>query len=499
MTALTRDQQLVLEDINRARLNPAGELAHLGFGLNEGVAADRQISATAKQVLAPSVALTNAAQGHSNVLSQNKGVFDNTAPLFTNNNPNQGLTVHTGLGDGTPGSRISASGYVDTRNSGFIQNESVSLAWNSGTLTAQDSERILHERSNFLATDHSLQNGVDQAIDGRGHRTALFQEDIREVGIGVARSTLPIFGFSASTVSVTENFGRSGNTVFLTGAAYDDGKNNIANHTYGDGSARQGITVTVDGSGSDITGSGGGWSVGGIGGVHTVKFSGGGLAAPVSVTVDAGQANAKVDLVNGREIDVSANATLGAGAVDLRLLGVANLNGTGNAGNNNLIGNHGNNLLDGGAGDDTAVYSGRSTDYQVAKLADGSFQIVDLRAGSLDGTDVLKNIEHIQFLGDNTIKNLVAAPPPPPAITGTDAGETLRGTSGADVILALGGDDTLIGGAGADRLDGGAGFDTASYATSSAAISINLATGINHGGDAEGDTLISIERVIGSA
>ena len=48
-------------------------------------------------------------------------------------------------------------------------------------------------------------------------------------------------------------------------------------------------------------------------------------------------------------------------------------------------------------------------------------------------------------------------------------------------------------------LDGGIGTDTASYASSAAAVSINLATGTGKGGDAEGDTLISIERVIGSA
>jgi Ca2+-binding RTX toxin-like protein len=48
-------------------------------------------------------------------------------------------------------------------------------------------------------------------------------------------------------------------------------------------------------------------------------------------------------------------------------------------------------------------------------------------------------------------------------------------------------------------LDGGTGIDTADYSASPAGVSINLATGIGHGGDAEGDTLISIEHVIGSA
>ena len=37
------------------------------------------------------------------------------------------------------------------------------------------------------------------------------------------------------------------------------------------------------------------------------------------------------------------------------------------------------------------------------------------------------------------------------------------------------------------------------YSASSAGVTVNLATGIGRGGDAEGDTLINIEHVIGSA
>ena len=57
----------------------------------------------------------------------------------------------------------------------------------------------------------------------------------------------------------------------------------------------------------------------------------------------------------------------------------------------------------------------------------------------------------------------------------------------------------LQGGAGADSINGGAGFDTANYADSDAGVSIRLWNGTGVGGDAEGDTLTSIEEVIGSA
>src|SRR5262249_43044862 len=48
-------------------------------------------------------------------------------------------------------------------------------------------------------------------------------------------------------------------------------------------------------------------------------------------------------------------------------------------------------------------------------------------------------------------------------------------------------------------LDGGAGTDTASYAASAAAVNVSLAAGTAHGGDAEGDTLMRIENLTGSA
>jgi serralysin len=51
----------------------------------------------------------------------------------------------------------------------------------------------------------------------------------------------------------------------------------------------------------------------------------------------------------------------------------------------------------------------------------------------------------------------------------------------------------------ADALDGGPGTDTATYAASAASINASLATGHGGGGDAQGDTLINIESLTGSA
>ena len=69
----------------------------------------------------------------------------------------------------------------------------------------------------------------------------------------------------------------------------------------------------------------------------------------------------------------------------------------------------------------------------------------------------------------------------------------------SDTLDGGSGNDTLIGGAGADILIGGAGIDTADYSTSANSVTVNLATNVNTGGDAQGDTLTGIENVTGSA
>lgn len=74
----------------------------------------------------------------------------------------------------------------------------------------------------------------------------------------------------------------------------------------------------------------------------------------------------------------------------------------------------------------------------------------------------------------------------------------LNGGTGNDKLYGGAGHDKLEGGAGADLIDGGEGNDTVSYASSSAAVTVDLSAGTVTGGDATGDTLVSIEHVEGS-
>ena len=81
---------------------------------------------------------------------------------------------------------------------------------------------------------------------------------------------------------------------------------------------------------------------------------------------------------------------------------------------------------------------------------------------------------------------------------GGDADDILSGGTGTDVLEGRGGNDWLHGGPGGDTLDGGPGSDTASYSGSRGAVTINLATRSASGGHAQGDTLVSIENLVGS-
>ena len=75
------------------------------------------------------------------------------------------------------------------------------------------------------------------------------------------------------------------------------------------------------------------------------------------------------------------------------------------------------------------------------------------------------------------------------------------GGEGNQRLNGFGGDDLLRGGAGADILDGGDGDDAVIYSRDSMRIDIeiNLETGTATGGVAEGDVLISIERITGGS
>ena len=83
-------------------------------------------------------------------------------------------------------------------------------------------------------------------------------------------------------------------------------------------------------------------------------------------------------------------------------------------------------------------------------------------------------------------------------VNGSALGDTLIGDADVNVFNGLDGNDLIEGRGGNDILDGGNGIDTASYATASSGVNVNLTSGLASGADGN-DTLVSIENVTGSA
>jgi serralysin len=206
MTTLSSGEQLILEMINRARMDPTGEAAriaqtHPGFTLNEGLPAGT-ISSTPVQVLAGNNVLALVADDHDTAML-NSHVLD-----YANRN----LNPHTQAGDGSEVTRIANHGYVETYPAGQTYHDE-NVAW-QGTSGAID-----------LATmTQQVEDGLffDSYDSTRLHRVAIMDGTMREAGVGETTGVVQWIDNNNvlqnyNSVVVTEDFGISGTNSFLTG------------------------------------------------------------------------------------------------------------------------------------------------------------------------------------------------------------------------------------------------------------------------------------------
>ena len=192
------------------------------------------------------------------------------------------------------------------------------------------------------------------------------------------------------------------------------------------------------------------------------------------------------------------------------------------------------NVLRGGAGADRIIGSAAKND--IATYSEGTVGVaINLTAGTASGGnaqgDVLSGIEHLigssgnDQLTGSVDANSLSGGAGNDILHGMDGNDRLDGGVGTDTLYGDFGSDTLTGGAnadtldggigndsllggddndilrggiGADRLDGGAGTDSVMYTESTAAVTVNLASGAGSGSNAQGDVLVSIENVYGS-
>ncbi|WP_058635439.1 calcium-binding protein [Aureimonas ureilytica] len=169
-------------------------------------------------------------------------------------------------------------------------------------------------------------------------------------------------------------------------------------------------------------------------------------------------------------VQSSISYTLGSNLEHLTLTGTSAINGTGNAGNNQLLGNSAANVLSGGDGNDVlnglggadTLIGGNGDD---TYYVDNSNDIVTETAGAgIDtvgayvGHALSANVENLQLLGTANINGIGNSGDN--VIVGNSGNNTLGGNEGNDILQGGAGDDVLIGGPGNDWLQGDDGNDT---------------------------------------
>ena len=389
-------EQMILELINRARLNPAAEAARDGIDLNEGLAAGT-ISTVSKQPLALNETLLTLARAHD----QDMLAHD----YFS----------HTDSSGHSPFDRMTAAGYV-------YHHAGENIAWNGTTGAVTDDMSIGLEQLLF----------VDSGVVGRGHRLNIMDDQFQEVGAGIEDGSF--MGYNATLL--TEDFGTTGTGQFLTGVSYNDTDHN---NFYSIGEGRNGVLVAVSGGGSTSTAGADGYSLAIGSGKQTVTFSGGGLAAPVSVavTVTSGT-NVKVDMVDQGTVTTSASLTDLAGATRILGLGTIGLTLTGDSNSEAFSGTTGDDTIIGGGGVDSVLFSGARSTYALKYLAGGG-----LRVSGPEGTDTLTGIDKLIFT-DQTVS---VAPPPTDDINRDGSSDIFwQNTNGSVAVYEQNGATTSGGG-----------------------------------------------------
>ena len=317
--------------------------------------------------------------------------------------------------------------------------------------------------------------GADALIGGDGNDTASYVDALAAVTASLADPSDGTGEAAGDSYDSIEN---------LEGSELDDtliGDDN-ANILIGN----PGDDLLAGGDGDDtLIGGAGADTIDGGAGTDTVTYAD--SSAGVTVDLSGGLAGSGGDAQG----DVIANVENAIGSrFSDRLIGDAGNNVLdGGRGNDTLAGGAGADELIGGDGSDTADYASSGAGVQI-DLATG------LTAGGDAAGDTFDSIENLAGTGlDDQLTGDAGAN----KLTGNAGRDTLSGNAGNDTLDGGDGDDLLDGGRGGDNLIGGAGNDTVTYAASSAGVQVNLATGIGHGGDAEGDKLATIENIVGSA
>jgi hypothetical protein len=183
---------------------------------------------------------------------------------------------HTGSGGSSPTTRMKAAGY--TLSGSWATGENIAWATTRAPTGYVDEVKLLHTN----------------LMNSSGHRANILNPNFREVGLGFEVGDYK----GRSSAFVTEDFGKTGSDLFLTGVTFDD---KDGDRFYDPGEGLGAITVTAKNAAGQTfkttTSAAGGYDLVLKPGTYTVTFSGANIATSTQ-TVTIGTKNVKKDLID---------------------------------------------------------------------------------------------------------------------------------------------------------------------------------------------------------
>ena len=259
--AISPQEQLFVELINRARADPEAEVRRNSAvdTLNQDVAEDRLISSDPKQPLAPHQALADAMVGHLDDMFR-RDYFGHDSPEGE-----------------TPSDRARAAGYPV----GAGEN----IAWSGNTGGIERTQEV-----------YDRHDGLFESV---GHRVNMMRPNWREVGPAIRYGIFTQEGTNFQSIMAGSMFGDRGGDYFITGVVISDilVTNNFYEIGEGIGNARvRAVNLETSEAYEVRTGPAGGYSLQVPDGIYEVTATGNGISHPLVVrAVHMDGENIKVD------------------------------------------------------------------------------------------------------------------------------------------------------------------------------------------------------------
>lgn len=365
MAGPTDQEQLMLELINDARLNPVKNAARFIASYGPLRSNDPDIQAAFNFF---SVSGADLQRAYSTLLPTNPLAWNDalgaaaekhSAAMISANSQSHQLPGEANLID-----RLNAEGYKPNA---------------AGENIFGYVESVLHAHAAFMVDWGEGPGGMQSPA---GHRSAILSGGYSEIGIDV--TALTGAQKDVGPLVVTQDFGTRGKH-FILGVAYTD---KDSNQFYSLGEGRGDLVVQLGGR-SVTTAASGGYSLEAPDGAGIVTLSGGGLAGAVTVKTIGASVNLKLDIVNGTTLLTSGSVSVEGPITELRALTVWGVTLTTGAGNQTIFGTEASDQLNGGAGNDTLKAGGSSDTLQGGTgddILDGGLDNDVLNGG--DGNDV---------------------------------------------------------------------------------------------------------------